>query len=170
MVHWNSSPHPISDIRDWSEAGRLELRPDFQRRGVWSSPARIMLMDTILRDVPIVGFHVIIFQKGAILYSELARYWTRLMIFFAMSATSLRRWFYVCSIIGQFLEAWLNNVGNQVRQWPQLGILQTENNHQICMFATIPNRAIFGFIGVSEFDRAVEFDQIKSATTQFFFC
>ena len=52
MVHWNSSPHPISDIRDWSEAGRLELRPDFQRRGVWSSPARIMLMDTILRDVP----------------------------------------------------------------------------------------------------------------------
>lgn len=52
MVHWNSSPHPISDIRDWSEAGRLELRPDFQRREVWSKPARIMLMDTILRDIP----------------------------------------------------------------------------------------------------------------------
>ncbi|MEX0959198.1 MAG: DUF262 domain-containing protein [Burkholderiales bacterium] len=52
MVHWNSSPHPISDIRDWSETGRLELRPDFQRREVWSAPARIMLMDTILRDVP----------------------------------------------------------------------------------------------------------------------
>ncbi|WP_207787846.1 DUF262 domain-containing protein [Candidatus Thiosymbion oneisti] len=51
-MHWNSSPHPISDIRDWSEAGRLELRPDFQRREVWSTPARIMLMDTILRDVP----------------------------------------------------------------------------------------------------------------------
>lgn len=52
MVHWNSSPHPISDIRDWSVSGRLELRPDFQRREVWSAPARIMLMDTILRDVP----------------------------------------------------------------------------------------------------------------------
>ena len=52
MVHWNSSPHPISDIRDWSEAGRLELRPDFQRRQVWSAPARIMLMDTIVRDIP----------------------------------------------------------------------------------------------------------------------
>lgn len=52
MVHWNSSPHPISDIRDWSETGRLELRPDFQRREVWSAPARIMLMDTILRDIP----------------------------------------------------------------------------------------------------------------------
>ena len=52
MVHWNSSPHPISDIRDWSKAGRLELRPDFQRLAVWSSPARIMLMDTILRGIP----------------------------------------------------------------------------------------------------------------------
>ncbi|WP_419625400.1 hypothetical protein, partial [Thiolapillus sp.] len=43
------------------------------------------------RNYMLVGFHVIVFQKGAILYSELARYWTRLMIFFAMSATSLRR-------------------------------------------------------------------------------
>ena len=52
MVRWNSSPHPISDIRDWSEAQRLELQPDFQRRTVWSATARIMLMDTILRGVP----------------------------------------------------------------------------------------------------------------------
>jgi transcription termination factor NusB len=52
MKRWNSSPHPISDIRDWYENGRLELRPDFQRREVWSDAARIMLMDTILRDVP----------------------------------------------------------------------------------------------------------------------
>lgn len=52
MFRWNSSPHPISDIRDWSEANRLELQPDFQRREVWSAPARIMLMDTILRGIP----------------------------------------------------------------------------------------------------------------------
>ena len=52
MTHWNSSPHPISDIRDWSKAGRLELRPDFQRREVWSAPAKIMLMDSILRGIP----------------------------------------------------------------------------------------------------------------------
>ncbi len=52
MISWNSSPHPISDLRDWSEAGRLELRPPFQRREVWSDPARIMLMDTILRGIP----------------------------------------------------------------------------------------------------------------------
>ena len=52
MIHWNSSPHPIADVRDWSEAQRLELQPDFQRREVWSAAARIMLMDTILRGVP----------------------------------------------------------------------------------------------------------------------
>ena len=52
MVKWNASPHPISDIRDWNKSGRLELRPDFQRREVWSISARIMLMDTILRNIP----------------------------------------------------------------------------------------------------------------------
>jgi len=51
-MKWNASPHPISDIRDWSSSGRLELRPDFQRRSVWSNDAQIMLMDTILKEVP----------------------------------------------------------------------------------------------------------------------
>jgi len=49
---WNSSPHPISDIRDWRDLGRLELKPDFQRREVWSNAAKVMLMDTILRKIP----------------------------------------------------------------------------------------------------------------------
>lgn len=52
MKKWNSSPHPISDIRDWQRSGRLEIRPDFQRREVWSDAAKIMLMDTILRAIP----------------------------------------------------------------------------------------------------------------------
>lgn len=52
MKKWNSSPHPISDIRDWQRTGRLEIRPDFQRQYVWSDAARIMLMDTILRAIP----------------------------------------------------------------------------------------------------------------------
>src|SRR4051812_17956089 len=52
MGKWNSSPHPISDLRDWTRANRLEVRPDFQRREVWSQAARVMLIDTILREVP----------------------------------------------------------------------------------------------------------------------
>ena len=30
----------------------MEIRPDFQRRYVWSDAARVMLMDTILRSIP----------------------------------------------------------------------------------------------------------------------
>lgn len=52
MKKWNSSPHPISDIRDWQKSGRLEIRPDYQRHEVWSDAAKIMLMDTILRAIP----------------------------------------------------------------------------------------------------------------------
>jgi len=48
---WNSSSHPISDIRDWNNAKRLEIRPDFQRKEVWSESAKIMLMDTILKNI-----------------------------------------------------------------------------------------------------------------------
>ena len=52
MKSWNSSPHPISDIRDWKKDGRLEIKPDFQRQYVWSDAAKVMLMDTILRVIP----------------------------------------------------------------------------------------------------------------------
>ena len=51
-VEWLSSSHPISDIRDWSRRQRLELQPDYQRNQVWSKAAKIMLMDTILRNIP----------------------------------------------------------------------------------------------------------------------
>ncbi|MEO1922221.1 MAG: DUF262 domain-containing protein [Sphingomonadaceae bacterium] len=53
MVHWNISPHPIADVRDWNDAGRLELQPDFQRREVWAQSAKIMLIDSILSDIPL---------------------------------------------------------------------------------------------------------------------
>lgn len=53
MVYWNISPHPIADVRDWSDAGRLELQPDFQRREVWAQSAKIMLIDSILSDIPL---------------------------------------------------------------------------------------------------------------------
>ena len=52
MKNWNSSPHPISDIRDWHKSEKLMLQPDYQRREVWSPAARIMLIDTILRNIP----------------------------------------------------------------------------------------------------------------------
>lgn len=43
----------ISDFIEWHEAKTLKLNPDFQRGSVWSPAARILLIDTILRDLPV---------------------------------------------------------------------------------------------------------------------
>lgn len=51
-LDWNASPHPISDLRDWSATGRLVLRPSYQRSFVWPHAARVSLIDTILRNIP----------------------------------------------------------------------------------------------------------------------
>lgn len=52
VVNWDPSTHVVSDFLDWSNSGRLELQPDFQRKEVWSKSAKIMLIDTILRNIP----------------------------------------------------------------------------------------------------------------------
>ena len=53
MAKWRPSQHSIADIRDWRNNSRLELQPDFQRREVWGRAAKIMLIDTILKEIPI---------------------------------------------------------------------------------------------------------------------
>lgn len=57
-MKWESYAHPISDVRDWNRNNRLELRPDFQRNEVWSRAAQIMLIDTILCDIPIPKIYI----------------------------------------------------------------------------------------------------------------
>ena len=57
-MKWESYSHPISDIRDWNKNNRLELRPDFQRNEVWSRAAQIMLIDTILKGIPIPKVYI----------------------------------------------------------------------------------------------------------------
>ncbi|AVX26356.1 Uncharacterized protein ALO42_04181 [Pseudomonas syringae pv. atrofaciens] len=49
---WQSSPHTIADIREWDGNGTLLLQPDYQRREVWGDAARVMLIDSILNDIP----------------------------------------------------------------------------------------------------------------------
>ena len=57
-MKWESYSHPISDIRDWNKNNRLELRHDFQRNEVWSRAAQIMLIDTILKGIPIPKVYI----------------------------------------------------------------------------------------------------------------
>lgn len=58
FMNWESYSHPISDVRDWKKNNRLELQPDFQRNVVWSKSAQIMLIDTILHNIPIPKIYI----------------------------------------------------------------------------------------------------------------
>lgn len=57
-MKWESYSHPISDVREWNETQRLELRPSFQRNEVWTRAAQVMLIDTILRGIPIPKIYI----------------------------------------------------------------------------------------------------------------
>ncbi len=43
----------ISDLLEWFEKKRLILNPKFQRRNIWTKNAKVYLIDTILRQLPI---------------------------------------------------------------------------------------------------------------------
>ena len=51
-VKWQPGVHSVADLLESSEDGRLEIQPDFQRKEVWSKSAKIMLIDSILWNVP----------------------------------------------------------------------------------------------------------------------
>jgi hypothetical protein len=48
----------ISDFLEWHERGQLKLNPFFQRRSVWTGPAKVYLIDTILRRLPIPKLYI----------------------------------------------------------------------------------------------------------------
>lgn len=51
-VIWNSTNHPIADLKDWHNEHKIIIQPDYQRRLVWNQSAKIMLIDTILKNIP----------------------------------------------------------------------------------------------------------------------
>lgn len=59
MVRWDSTQMSIGDIRDLTNSHRLELRPDFQRQEVWAVAAKIMLIDSILKNIPMPKFYLL---------------------------------------------------------------------------------------------------------------
>ncbi|NOS68513.1 MAG: DUF262 domain-containing protein [Verrucomicrobia bacterium] len=61
MKH-SSRPQTISWFQDHYKAGRLELRPPFQRKPVWSEKQRCALIESILLDVPIPEVYVQVTQ------------------------------------------------------------------------------------------------------------
>jgi uncharacterized protein with ParB-like and HNH nuclease domain len=48
----------ISDIIEWHEKKQLILNPSFQRGSVWTPQAKVFLIDTILRSLPIPKIYI----------------------------------------------------------------------------------------------------------------
>ncbi|XUU61633.1 DUF262 domain-containing protein [Erythrobacter sp. HA6-11] len=48
----------ISDFLEWHDAKSLLINKDFQRGSVWKPAAKIMLIDTILRDLPVPKIYI----------------------------------------------------------------------------------------------------------------
>lgn len=57
MKH-QSRPQIIAWFQDHYKAGRLELRPPFQRKPVWTTKQRSFLVESILMDIPIPEVYV----------------------------------------------------------------------------------------------------------------
>lgn len=61
MKH-TSRPQSISWFQEHYKAGRLELRPPFQRKPVWTDKRRSFLIESILMDIPIPEVYVQVTQ------------------------------------------------------------------------------------------------------------
>lgn len=51
------------DFVEWAQAGTLSLTPKFQRRHVWTTPARSYLIDTLLLGMPVPPIYIRIVQN-----------------------------------------------------------------------------------------------------------
>ena len=58
MVNSALEQYQIADLIDWDINKRLVINRDFQRGQVWKNDARVYLIDTILRQLPIPKFYL----------------------------------------------------------------------------------------------------------------
>lgn len=58
MKNDDFSRHSIADVRNWKKLEHLELQPDYQRRSLWNQHAKIMLIDSILENIPIPKIYI----------------------------------------------------------------------------------------------------------------
>ena len=62
-MNHSSRPQTIAWFQEHYKAGRLELRPPFQRKPVWTDKQRNFLIESILMDIPIPEVYVQVTQS-----------------------------------------------------------------------------------------------------------
>lgn len=63
MIKPERSTYTPLDFREWSSASGLVLSPKFQRRGVWTTPARSYLIDTLMLGMPVPPIYLRVVQN-----------------------------------------------------------------------------------------------------------
>lgn len=56
--------YTVVDLLSWQESGGLRISPKFQRRSVWTNPAKGFFIDSILQDYPIPPIHIRLTHEG----------------------------------------------------------------------------------------------------------
>src|SRR6266850_540477 len=57
-MNHRSRPQTVSWFQDQYKTGRLELRPPFQRKPVWTAKQKSALIESILMNVPIPEIYI----------------------------------------------------------------------------------------------------------------
>lgn len=58
------STYTTLDFLEWQETKSLIVAPKFQRRSVWTTPARSYLIDTLIRGLPVPPLYLRVTQSG----------------------------------------------------------------------------------------------------------
>lgn len=58
MARPDITSYSVVDLLSWQESGALQISPKFQRRSVWTTPAKGHFIDSILLDYPIPPIHI----------------------------------------------------------------------------------------------------------------
>ena len=56
--------YTVVDLLSWQESGGLKISPKFQRRSVWTNPAKGFFIDSILQDYPVPPIHIRLTHDG----------------------------------------------------------------------------------------------------------
>jgi hypothetical protein len=64
MAKTNRSEYTALDFQGWQVQDALNITPKFQRRGVWTTPAKSYLIDTLIREMPVPPLYLRVVQSA----------------------------------------------------------------------------------------------------------
>jgi hypothetical protein len=70
MAYYDIEIHHVRDLQSWEVAGRIDLYPAYQRRGVWTDDKRSSLIDSLARGLPLGALVLFSYKKDGLDHFE----------------------------------------------------------------------------------------------------